>query len=198
VVVRSEVLGLQPPEVSAAPAGTGCWLEFPVHVVEDSDAQLVTYTAPGAPFRFPPGPWPTPDGLHPWFGRDAWTGHGCLMVQRPGDHNAVWHFWEGPERSFVCWYLNLQTSFTRTETGYQTQDLELDLLVFPDGSHLVKDADVLDDRITEGRYTPELVRWIRAYGDGLVDRLVREGPWWDRSWADWTPDAAWAAPIVTD
>ncbi|MGF1595995.1 MAG: DUF402 domain-containing protein [Acidimicrobiales bacterium] len=29
----------------------------------------------------------------------------------------------------------------RTSTGYDTQDLELDLIVRPDGPHEVKDAD---------------------------------------------------------
>jgi protein associated with RNAse G/E len=118
------------------------------------------------------------------------------MVQRPGEHVAVWHFWDGPDREFVCWYLNLQTAFARTSDGYDTQDLELDIVVFPDGSHLVKDAEVLDDRVTDGRWSPELVEWIRSYGGQLVDRLEAEGPWWDRSWATWTPPADWTDPML--
>ena len=191
VVVRSEMLGLQPDEVVTATGATGVWLRVPVLVVDDTPEQLVSYLGPGAPFTFPDGPWPTPDGRHPWHGRPGWTGQGCLMVQRPGDHFAVWHFWDGPDREFVCWYLNLQTAFVRTADGYQTQDLELDLVVFPDGSHLVKDAEVLDDRAAEGRYSPELVAWIRSYGDELIRRLETEGPWWDRSWAEWVPDPEW-------
>ncbi|MGB7879986.1 MAG: DUF402 domain-containing protein [Ilumatobacteraceae bacterium] len=95
------------------------------------------------------------------------------------------------DREFVCWYLNLQTAFVRTADGYRTQDLELDLVVFPDGSHVVKDAEVLDDRVAEGRYSPELVAWIRSHGDGLIRRLETDGPWWDRSWVDWEPDPGW-------
>ncbi len=192
VVVRSEMLGLQPQEVVSTTPATGVWLHVPVIVVDDTAEQFVSYIPPGSPFVFPEGPWPTPDGRHPWHGRPGWTGHGCLMVQRPGEHFAVWHFWDGPGREFVCWYLNLQTAFVRTADGYRTQDLELDLVVFPDGSHVVKDADVLDDRVAEGRYSPELVAWIRSYGDGLIRRLETEGPWWDRSWADWEPDPEWA------
>ena len=55
VVVRSEMLGLQPLEVPTATEATGIWLEVPVYVVEDTAEQLVTYIAPGAPFRFPTG-----------------------------------------------------------------------------------------------------------------------------------------------
>ena len=67
------------------------------------------------------------------------------MLQRPDDHYAVWHFWDGPDRDFVCWYLNLQTAFVRSPDGYSTQDLELDVLVFADGSHIVKDDELLDE-----------------------------------------------------
>ena len=194
VVLRSEQLGLQPDDVETPQPVEGVWLEGPVYVVDDSSEQLVSYTAPGTRFRFPGGPWPTPDGRHPWHDNGGWQGHGCLMVQRPDEHVAVWHFWDGPDRKFVCWYLNLQTAFVRSECGYATQDLELDILVFPDGSHLVKDAEVLDDRIVEGRYSPELVEWIRDYGEDLVRRLQSEGPWWDRSWADWVAPAEWRDP----
>lgn len=194
LVIRSEELGLQPAEVEERTAASGVWLEVPVLVVEDTPEQLVTYFAPGAPFVFPDGDWPTPDGLHPWHGRQGWSGHGCLMTQRPGEHHAVWHFWDGPDREFVCWYLNIQTSFVRSPDGYRTQDLELDIIVLPDGQHIVKDDDVIDARIAEGRYSPELVAWVRRYGDDLVTRLESEGPWWDRSWAQWTPPADWIDP----
>jgi len=187
LVVRREELGLQPAAVAERTAAVGVWLEVPVFVVEDTPAMLVSYIAPGAQFGFPGGPWPTPTGRHPWSERESWFGHGCLMMQRPGDHYSVWHFWNGPDREFSCWYLNLQTSFIRTPTGYNTQDLELDIVVQPDGSHVVKDADVLDDRVAEGRYSGELVAWIRRYGDDLTARLRSEGPWWDRSWAQWAP-----------
>jgi hypothetical protein len=167
-----------------------------VFVVEDLPEHLVSYMAPGARFRFPSGEWPTPNGRHPWSDREGWFGHGCLMVQRPEDHFAVWHFWDGPDRDFVCWYLNLQTSFVRTADGYATQDLELDIVVFPDGNHVVKDDEVLDDRVADGRYSPELVEWIRRYGEQLTDRLDAEGPWWDRSWVTWTPPVDWVDPVL--
>jgi hypothetical protein len=186
LITRREVLGLQPDAVAAPSPANGVWLHTPVVVIEDQPEFLVTYFAPGARFEFPDGDWPTPNGRHPWYGRTQWTGHGCLMVHRPGDHFAVWHFWDGPDRDFSCWYLNLQTDLVRTSIGYDTQDLELDIIVRPDGTHEFKDAEVLDDRVAEGRYSPDLVSWIRHYGDQLVHRLEQEGIWWDRSWAEWT------------
>ena len=197
-MVRREVLGLQPDGVQAPSPATGVWEGVPVFVVEDTADRLVTYIATGAELGFVAGRWPTADGRHPWADRDAWQGHGCLMVQRPGDHYAIWHLWEGDDRDLLCWYLNLQTAFVRTAIGYDTQDLELDIVVLPDGSHIVKDAEVLDDRVDEGRFSPELVEWVRAFGDELVDRLVADGPWWDPSWAEWQPDPAWVGPRLPE
>jgi hypothetical protein len=76
LIVRREQLGLQPDAVAERTQTVGVWSEAPVFVVEDTSEQLVSYMAPGARFRFPEGRWPTPDGRHPWSGREAWTGRG--------------------------------------------------------------------------------------------------------------------------
>ena len=162
-----------------------------MYVVEDSDDQLVTYLPERAEIGFVEGDWPTPDGKHPWHGKTHWQGHGCLMIQRPGDPYAVWHFWTGPKRDFACWYINLQADFVRTGIGYDTQDFELDFVVSPDGSYVVKDAEVLDDRVTEGRFTRELVEWVREVGAGVSKELDAGRTWWDGSWALWEPPAEW-------
>lgn len=118
VVVRREVL-----------SDGRVWLELPVIVVRDDPDLLATYIAEGAPFRFPAGDWPTPDGHHPWHALTSWEPPGVLMLQRPGEAYAVWVFWSGPNREFDCWYINLQQPFRRTTTGYDTLDMELDIVV---------------------------------------------------------------------
>ncbi len=167
------------------------WLGTPVRVVADAPDHLVTYIAEDARFGFPPGRFPTPDGCHPWSGRTGWEGHGTLMVQRPDEDFAVWHFWDGPERRFRGWYLNLQEAFRRTPLGYDTQDLELDIVVAPDHSWALKDLDVLPDRIAEGRYTADQVERILALGDRLGEALDGGEPLWDPGWVSWTPDPSW-------
>ncbi len=200
VAIRRERLGLLPSEVPAADGGdeasahVGVWLEIPTLVVDDTDEWLITYTPPGAPFGFPEGRWPTPDGRHPWHTRRGWQGHGCLMMQQPGTHHSIWHFWHGTERTFLLWYLNLQTAFVRTDDGYDTQDLELDIIFAPDGGLALKDDELLDERVADGRFSRELVDWIRGYGAELVTRLDRDGPWWDTTWAAWSPPPEWDDP----
>ena len=116
------------------------------------------------------------------------------MVQRRGDHHAVWHFWDGPERRFRGWYVNLQTSFVRTRDGYATQDLELDLIVDADRTITVKDDELLEQRVDEGRFTAELVAWVRSYGDELIDTITAGAGWVDPTWSTWTPPDDWHHP----
>ncbi|HUR77078.1 MAG TPA: DUF402 domain-containing protein [Acidimicrobiales bacterium] len=194
VIVRREVLGLAPVrQVDSNPTWHGRpWLAIPVIVVEDTDDALVTYMPSGAEFGFFEGGWPTADGRHPWSPRARWSGHGCLMVQRPGDHYAVWHFWSGPNRDFLHWYINLQTAFVRTEHGYDTQDLELDIVVSPDEHWVLKDDDVLVDRVREGRFSESFVEWIESIGATLTSDLRAGRQLWDRDWTTWKPPADWA------
>lgn len=200
VVVRREVLGLWPVPTPDEPADWWGrpWMGVPVRVLDDAHDQLVTYVASGAPFGFPAGEWPTPDGHHPWHERPAWSGHECLMVQRPGDDHAVWHFWTGDDRMFACWYINLQTAFVRTPVGFDTMDLELDLVVFPDGTWTVKDLDVLPDRVAEGRLTQTVVDHVVALGERLAADLDAGRWWWNTAWADWRPDPADPVPTLRD
>jgi hypothetical protein len=201
VIVRREVLALSPLEDDPVARGwrdAGPWLGVPVFVVEDTDEHLVTYLATGAELGFNAGAWPTHDGRHPWNVRAAWEGHGTLMVQRPGEHHAIWHFWKGPDRRFECWYVNLQTAFVRTAIGYDTQDLELDLVVPPDASWALKDRDVLDQRVDEGRFAPALRDWIVSVGDAMAAELDAGRHWWDDRWASWAPPATWTDPRLPD
>jgi len=156
------------------------WLQTRVQVVRDDPNLLATYIAEGTPFEFPPGP-----ETHPWAGRQAWEGHGVLMLQRPGELHAVWVFWQGPERAFHGWYVNLQEPFRRTAEGYDTQDLELDIWVPAEGTWVLKDDELLDLRIREGRFTQDQARATRREAVRITAELDAGRRWWDDGWADW-------------
>jgi hypothetical protein len=167
-----------------------CWAEFPVVVVRDEPRLLATYIPEGTPFTFPEGDWPIEGGRHPWSDRDRWTGHGALMLQRPGEAHAVWVFWLGPERAFHGWYVNLQEPFRRTTGGYDTQDLELDIWVPAEGKWVLKDDELLDVRVREGRFTQDQARATRREAARITAKLDAGRCWWDDDWAAWRPDVA--------
>ena len=168
-----------------------CWCRFPVRVVQDNDELLATYIAPAGRFDFPPGPWPIAGGLHPWHGKERWEGNGVLMLQRPDEAYAIWVFWFGAERAFRGWYVNLQEPFRRNGRGFDTQDLELDIVVPVDGPWEWKDDELLDVRVAEGRFTPEQAAAAREEGRRVGALLDAGERWWDDSWASWRPPDGW-------
>jgi hypothetical protein len=157
-------------------------------VVEDTASLLALYMPGGSPLAFAEDFFGTP---HPWSARDRWQGHGVLQLQRPGEMHAVWVFWHGPEREFTGWYVNLQEPFRRTELGFDTQDLELDLVIRPDGSWHYKDAEKLVEWVERGRWTEDEVAAIRREGERVACELDAGRRWWSEDWAEWRPDPGW-------
>ena len=98
-----------------------------------------------------------------------------LQLQRPGEIHAVWVFWHGPEREFRGWYVNLQEPFRRTSLGFDTQDLELDLVVALDGSWQYKDEEKLAGWIDRGRCA-YLHRRLICVDLGGPQRASNRGP----------------------
>jgi hypothetical protein len=168
-----------------------------VRVVEDSDSLLATFIPEAAPLSYAEDPdvvWPTESGRHPWWPAARWRGHGVLMLQRPGEPYAVWHFWAGPERRFEFWYLNLQEPFRRSAIGYDTQDHELDVVVSEDLQWFFKDEDKLAERAREGRYSESEMASIHATGARIAAMLDARDLWWDLSLKNWQPDPSWDTP----
>ena len=171
------------------------WQASPVVVVDDGPGLLATYIPEDAPFAFPP----SADGRpHPWVGRGRWSGHGVLVLRRPGEAYSVWHFWDGPERRFVGWYLNLEEPFRRTSIGYDTQDLELDVWIPTGEPWRFKDEEKLDERVADGRYTAEQVAATRTLGTAIGAMLDRGERWWGERWTSFEPDPGWRAPAFPD
>lgn len=108
-----------------------------------------------------------------------------------GVRHAVWVFWAGADRHFAHWYVNTQEPFRRSSIGYDTQDLELDLVVEPTGRWRLKDAENLVARIDEGRLSPEQGSAAMSEAARLAERLDHRRWWWDWSWALWHPDREW-------
>jgi uncharacterized protein DUF402 len=163
------------------------YVSLPVRVVEDGPERVAVYLAEGTPFAFVPGAWPW--GEHPWEAIGSWRGHGVLLVHNWGEANAVWHFWEGEERRFAGWYVNLQAPFRRRGRSFETQDHELDLVVEPDGTWRWKDEEELRQWVERGRFTAEEAAAIRAEGERVLDLAP-----WPTGWEDWQPDPSWRIP----
>jgi hypothetical protein len=162
-------------------------------VAHDSTSLLALYMPEGTPLAFDRDFFGEP---HPWSYRDRWHGQGVLQLQRPGEMHAVWVVWHGPEREFRGWYVNLQEPFRRTGRGFDTQDLELDIVVGLDGSWEYKDDELLDGWVERGRWTQAEVAAIRREGAAVAAELDAGRRWWSDDWAAWEPDPTWRVPAL--
>lgn len=162
-------------------------------VVEDSPSLLALYMPGGSPLAYAEDFFGAP---HPWSSRSRWEGYGVLQLQRPGNMHAVWIFWHGDTREFHGWYVNLQEPFRRTERGFDTQDLELDIVVELDGSWRYKDDEMLETWVERGRWREPEISAIRREGAAIAAELEAGRRWWSDDWASWEPDPGWKMPAL--
>ena len=163
------------------------WLTHPVRVDSDdgdgSGGVLALVLEDGSPFTFD-----DQRPAHPWAVHDAWRGPTVLQLRRPGDWYSVWKFFGSAAEGhpFRGWYLNIERPVIRSNDGIDTDDLELDLVIDPDGTRHWKDVDQLAPRLAEGRFdVPTLLRVLETATE-LSDLLDRDERWW-APWDDWRP-----------
>lgn len=159
------------------------WLSLPVTVLcdegPDDGGVLAVQLEDGAAFTFDDD-----EPVHPWSGRAAWTGATVLQLRRAGDWYAVWKFFT--DGAFDCWYVNFERPVVRTDDGIDTDDLELDLVIEPDGTRAWKDVQHLHARLEEGLMTRDDLGHVLAAAADVSDALDKDERWWSR-WDDWTP-----------
>jgi hypothetical protein len=150
------------------------WMAIPVVVIADQPGLLVTYLPERAPIRFAAGDWP--GGDHPWMRHSHWEGYGALMLRRPGDRYSIWLFWEGEERKFACWYVNLEHPYRRSAIGIDSLDHELDLWSEDGVTWHLKDKDGVEQRVFEGRFDEQEAERIWADAAAFQAESARDGP----------------------
>jgi hypothetical protein len=164
------------------------WLHFPETVESDDATVLATVQHDGSPLTFVDHP----GGPHPWAHQTHWQGTTVLKLRRDGDWYSVWKFFDArsddAQGRFTSWYVNFERPYVRRADGIDIDDLELDLVVHPDGRREWKDVEALDARLREGRFSLEDLRQVLAAAPGVVDLLDRDQRWWS-PWDDWVPPA---------
>lgn len=128
-----------------------------------------------------------------WVFRDAEWDVDTLVLLREGAWHAVWVSWL-PSGEHWGWYVNLQLPFRRTERGFETMDLVLDVLVDRDRTWRWKDEDELETWVARGVVDPELAARIREEGLEVAGRAERGEPPFSEPWPEWRPDPDWKLP----
>ncbi len=157
------------------------WASWDERVVSDDGHLLASVVADGTPLAFADHPYP-----HPWGHLAAWTGTTVLKLRRSGDWYSVWKFFGADGLSFLSWYVNFETPVLRTADGVDVDDLQLDVVIDPDGSWRWKDVHHLAPALASGRITQDELLAVLAAATEVADLLARDDRWW-APWDGWTP-----------
>ena len=172
-------------------------------VVKDSPEEIVLTLLPGTECIAPEGYLDGKDGTkRRWTFKDKywetqdylWRTNRLLLLLEPEKYYSIMHFWNHASHEFLCYYVNFQLPFKRSDNAVDTLDLDLDIIVNPDLSFEWKDEADYQKAIDHGVI---LIEWIQGIEDakqeilGILDR--RQYPF-DGTWLNWTPDPAWSPP----
>ncbi|SHM32403.1 DUF402 domain-containing protein [Cryptosporangium aurantiacum] len=133
-------------------------------------------------------------------GPGVWTGTSALEWIPPG---APWHtvywFFDGDGR-FRNWYVNVETPPVRwadadsTAAGFDSDDLELDVVIAPDRSCVLKDEDELDAAVRAGDLSARVGDRTRLEASAAIDAATAGRPPFDGWLTDFRPDPGWTPP----
>ena len=125
---------------------------------------------------------------------DSWRTNRLLMLAYPDKYYSSYYFWQADNNQFLCYYINFQLPFRRSPIGFDSFDLELDLIVEPNFEWRWKDVDEYQKGIEQGILRPEWIREIDSAKTEIFEKLEKRQYPFDDTWLNWTPDPGWRVP----
>ena len=181
----------------------------PVTVVEDRPERTILLLVPGAQCKFPsdllarkydnsaaeiPSRWQV-QASGQWAMIDwVWQAQRFLIFMEPGAYYTTNLLWCDETDEFRAWYVNFEQPFRRTPIGFDSLDLELDLVIQADGTQRWKDEAEYHEGIQQGGISAEEVRQIDAAKPIVLERIARKEEPFDTRWLNWMPSYEWAIP----
>ena len=187
------------------------WLAQSVIIVKDSIEETILLLMPCARCAYPEGYWRWKNGdysqgrrwqdvkQNSWLLREfGWLNNRFVIFLVPGKYYAIYSILHQDTDLFQGYYINFQLPFTRTDLGFDTYDLELDIVIDPQFNLAWKDEHEYHDCIQACVIQN---KWVEAVENAKPEILARiEGRQYplDGSWLDWRPDPSWSPPALPD
>ena len=178
-------------------------------VVKDSPEEIALTIFPGAecmaPYGYihqkhgPSGKWNRWEEMLdlPWrLEKYSWHTSRFLILLKPNHFYSIIYIWEAATDTFLCYYANFQLPFQRSHCGFDTFDLELDLVIKPDYTWRWKDVEDYQRGIEAGILLPEWVQGLETAQKEVFGKLEQRQDPLDGRWLGWKPDPAWTAPTL--
>ena len=181
------------------------WLMQSVIVVKDTPQETVLLLAPGAECVYPSGYWrwkrgDTSQGTRwddaksmIWDLREFnWHTNRLLIHMVPEQYYATYLMWDDATGEFKCFYINFQTPFQRSEVGFDTLDLELDIVIDPEYAWSIKDEFLFSLGLREGCISKSQHNAVKKAKIKALALIKNHRYPLDNTWVDWRPDPSWA------
>lgn len=181
------------------------WHAQTTMVVKDSPEEIVLTLLPGTECIAPEGYLDGKDGTkRRWNFKDRywetqkylWHTNRLLLLLAPEKYYSIIHFWDHTSNTFLCYYINFQLPFKRSQYVVDTLDLDLDLIVHQDLSYEWKDEDDYQKAIDHGIIFPEWIQGIEAAKQEIFEKLEKRQYPFDGSWLSWMSDPNWFPPTL--
>ena len=188
------------------------WLVQSVIVVSDKLNETVLLLIPGAQCAIPKEYWRWRDlgnkeNIERWkvarrnpliLEEFTWQKNRVLYFLESGKYYSFDLFWDHESDKFNCYYINFQTPYKRSHCGFDTLDLDLDIVIDELNNWKWKDADEYQAGIREGGIKEEWVEGIEKSKEEVIERINKHIYPMDGSWVNWRPDLTWKPPTLPD
>ena len=125
-----------------------------------------------------------------------WHTNRLLILLEPDKFYSTIYIWNAASDKFVCYYINFQLPFRRTPLGFDTLDLDLDIVVEPTQKWEWKDVEEYKQGISVGGIQSDWVNEIDYAQSEVITRIENHTYPLDASWLNWRPDPTWTAPYL--
>jgi hypothetical protein len=183
------------------------WHVQPTLVVKDTPGEIVLALLPGtecmAEETYPLGKknarrWWDFRGNDWKLAKYIWHTNRLLLIFEPGKCYSTILFWNHDTNDFLWYYINFQIPFQRRYDNVDTLDLELDLIVKPDGGMEWKDEEDYLLAIDRGLVSLKWMKEIEGTKQEIFERIEEQKYPFDSSWLDWKPDPGWLPPKLPE
>lgn len=182
------------------------WYVESAIVVKDTPQEVALLVAPGAECAAPPeyihgkhgeshqwDRWGLMSGERWQLERYRWHTNRFLVLLESGKFYSINYIWNDASDAFLGYYVNFQLPFERSQYGFDTFDLELDLVIDPELRWRWKDFEEYQQGIAKGCLRPEWGQGVEQAKADVFARLEGRLYPFDGTWFQWRPNPAWAA-----
>ena len=127
-----------------------------------------------------------------------WHTNRLLYLIEPEKFYASIYFWHDDTNQFLCYYINFQLPFQRSEIGFDTLDLELDIIIEPTYKWSWKDLNEYRAGIHKGIILKEWADQIDCAKLEILEKIEKRQYPLDGQWLDWKPDPNWRTPKLPE